>query len=275
MIGRPSKRQMGGLLALPSLALLVPILVVPVAAILLVSLQGGDAEGWSLAAYTSIARTPYYAVAFLRTVSLGAGVAALSLVLGLPVAWWMVCQPRWRGPLMAALAGPLLVNVVARLYGWQLLLAERGPVNRLLALLLPGMQPLQFFGTAAGVVIVSCHVMLPYAVIGLFTAMRAIDPAVLDAARSLSSPWRAFWRVVVPLCVPAALAAFTLVLTLAASSFVVPAVVGGGRFNTFPTLIYQQMMAFNLPRAAALAGCLLVALAPVAWFARRRQGSAA
>jgi putative spermidine/putrescine transport system permease protein len=253
-------------LAAPALILLLGVLMVPVLAVLAGSFTAPDDPGgaWSVAQYAEIVSRPYYLAAFLRTIALGAGVALGCLLLALPLSYWMLRHPAWRTPLLIALTAPMMVNVVARLYGWQLLLSDSGPVNRLL-----GGAPILFVGSMTGVAIVMVHVMLPYAAIPLFNSMRAVDTAALDAARTLgANGWRVFSAVVLPQSLPGLITGFTLVFTLSAASFIVPAVMGGGRVNTFPTLVYQEMMALNFSRAAALAALLLVVLLPLASLSR-------
>ncbi len=259
-------RWTGYFLVLPAFVFLVLCLALPVLSVLLSGFHTSDAPdgAWSLAQYQNILGNHYYALAFARTVAIGVVIAGTCLVLALPLSYWMMGHPAWRGPLLIAITTPMMVNVVARLYGWQLLLSDSGPVNRLL-----GGEPILFVGSLLGVGIVMVHVMIPYATLPLYNAMRAIDATVLDAAKTLgATPWRVFWAVVLPQSMPGMITGFVLVFTLSAASFIVPAVMGGGRVNTFPTLVYQEMMALNFPRAASLAACLLLVILPLAWLSR-------
>jgi putative spermidine/putrescine transport system permease protein len=269
-------RRAGLLLLAPALLLLLPVFLVPLVIIAETSIRGAGSldSGWTLAAYRQILSSRYFLTALVRTFGLGLGIAALSTVLATPLAWWLIRNPRWKLPVTALVAAPLLVNVVARLEGWQLLLSDSGPVNAVLLALLPGGQPVLFLGSTLGVAIALLHIMLPYVVLALLAAMQSIDPTVLDAADTLARPGRVFWTVALPLSLPGLASGFLLAFTLASASFVIPAVIGGGRFNTFPTLIYQDMLALNTPRAAALAMCLLAALLPLAWAVRRTRNAA-
>ncbi len=262
--GSASRRA--GWLSLPGFALLLPFFAAPVLLLLVSSLQSGPngAAVWSLAHYREILSSSYYLAAFGRTLGLGLGIMVASAALGLPLAYFMVRNPRWQTPLLAALAGPLFVNVVARLYGWQLLLADSGPVNAGLEAIIPGFEAIRFSGSLLGVCIVMLHVMLPYMVFALFNSMQGIDPAIWDAAETLgANALDSFLKVALPLSVPGLVTGAILVFTLAASSFVVPAVMGGGKVNTFPTLVYLEAMALNFSTAAAIAVCLLVVLLPL------------
>ena len=255
-------------LFLPAIGLLVPFLVVPLLSVLAASFGlgatlGGD-SGPTLSHYALVLGDPYYLKAFIRTIALGGGIAILAAALGLPLAWFMVRHPAWRTPLILLLTGPLLVNVIARLYGWQMVLADSGPLNKAIAAVFGNTEPIFFTGTMTGVVIVMVHVFLPYMTMSLYNAMQTIPASVIEAARTLgASGWKIFWRIAVPLAVPGLITGAIIVFSLASSSFVIPAIMGGGKVNTFPTLVYQEAMTLNFARAAALAGCLLIVLVPL------------
>jgi putative spermidine/putrescine transport system permease protein len=263
MNDRGASAGRAGLLALPGLALLVPFLAAPLSLLIVTSLKSSDG-GWTLAHYREVLSSGYYLAAFGRTMALGLTIMLLSAAIGLPLAYFMTRHPAWRTPLLTALAGPLFVNVVARLYGWQLLLADSGPVNRALASVIPGFEAIRFSGSLMGVCIVMLHVMLPYMVFALFNSMQNIDEAVWDAAATLgANSIETFLRVAVPLAIPGLITGGILVFTLAASSFVVPAVMGGGKVSTLPTLVYLEAMALNFSMAAAIAVCLMLVLLPI------------
>lgn len=258
------------LLFLPAVLLLVPFMVVPLLAMVGASFGhgtmflGGD-TGISLRNYQLIVGDPFYLMAFVRTVGLGAGIVAVSIALGMPLAYWMLRHPKWRTPILIALIGPLLINVVARLYGWQLLLADSGPLNRLLMFLLPIGDPILFMGSFKGVTIVMVHIMLPYMTMALFNSLQTIESSIIDAAATLgATSWSIFWRVAVPLAVPGLITGSIVVFSLSASAFAAPAVIGGGKVNLVPTLVYQESLTMNFSRAAALTMLLLIVLLPLA-----------
>lgn len=256
------------LLVTPALLLFVPFLIAPLLIVLRASFGAPSLAGWStkwtLDVYAEILTSSYYHMAFLRTIGIGLVVTLLSLLLAMPLAYFIMRRPRWRTPVLLAVTGPLLVNVVARLFGWQLLLSDSGPVNRVITSLLPYSEPIQFLGSILGVIIVMLHSMLPYMAISVNNSVQTIDASVLEAAQTLgANSWKVFLRIVVPLSMPGIITGSIIVFTLAASSFVVPAVIGGGKINTFPTLVYLEAMGLNFTTSAAIAICLMIVLAPL------------
>jgi putative spermidine/putrescine transport system permease protein len=100
----------------------------------------------------------------------------------------------------------------------------------------------------------------------LIAAMARIDPALLDASASLGgSLFRTLRRVVLPLALPGLLAGATLVFASATTAFISQGVIGGGRLNYLPALVWQNaMVVFDWPLAAAMALTLMASVLMVA-----------
>ncbi|UWU82872.1 ABC transporter permease subunit [Bradyrhizobium yuanmingense] len=151
---------------------------------------------------------------------------------------------------------PLIVSVVVRGYGWQLVLQNgpKGMLNWILMTLHVVDAPISVL-TEVAVVIGSLHVFFPKMVLPLASALGKIDPNLEDAARLLGAPWwKVFLRVTLPLSMPGFIAGFTLVFSLTAGSFVIPAILGGASAVMLGNLIEQQIfVVYDWPFAAAIA----------------------
>jgi mannopine transport system permease protein len=115
------------------------------------------------------------------------------------------------------------------------------------------------------------HVLLPFMVLPIRTALRAIPPDYARAAAVMGAPpWRTFLEVTLPLSRPGVASGCLMVFLLALGFFVTPALVGGPQQMMVATLISQQVRELlNWPFAGALVGCLLLlTLALVAVFNR-------
>ena len=83
--------------------------------------------------YAAILTDPFYHTIILRTLSTGAVILLLCLVLGYATAYVIVPLPPGRCLLlMALLVLPLMVSNVVRAYGWIAILGRQGLVNSLL-----------------------------------------------------------------------------------------------------------------------------------------------
>jgi putative spermidine/putrescine transport system permease protein len=203
----------------------------------------------------------FYLGVLWDTLLLGVIVTAICLLLGYPLAYHLaLTRSRWKPLLIVFILSPLLVGIVIRCYGWMIILADRGLINATLMergwLTKP--LPLMYnrFGIAVGLV----HVFLPFMVLSLTGVLKRIDPALIEASKTLgASPRRAFVEVTLPLSLPGILAGSLLVFSLAISSFVVPILLGGFKVQVLPMIVYEQILSvFDWPFGAANAFVLLV-----------------
>jgi putative spermidine/putrescine transport system permease protein len=92
------------------------------------------------------------------------------------------------------------------------------------------------------VVIGMVHVMIPYATLPIYSAMKAVDPRLSQAARSLGAPpWSTFWRVFLPLTLPGVGAGMILVFITSIGFYVTPIVLGGGKVVMIAEYISVQI----------------------------------
>lgn len=221
---------------------------------------GAIAGTFTLDNFTSIFADTWYWEIFGRTIWVSFLVTILCAIIAIPEAMILNRMARnWRSIMLIVILSPLLISVVIRSFGWSLLLADNGLINR----------SLEFFGIPAitmlyqqtAVIIALVHVMMPFMLIPLWTTIQKMDPEVENAALSLSaSRWSTFHKVLLPQMTPGILSGSLIVFALSASSFVIPGILGGRRFKVVATLIYDQYLReLNWPTGAALALILLLA----------------
>lgn len=195
-----------------------------------------------------------------RTLTIGAGVTLLCLLLAYPVAHCLAAlPPRWARIGLGLVLLPFWTSALVRSTAWFILLQREGPINAaLLALQIPG-APLPLIFSRFAVYLALVHVLLPMAVLPLYGVMRRIDPRYMRAAASLgASPLRRFWRVWLPMTLPGAAASALLVFLLAIGFYVTPALVGGNDDQMIGAFIaFFTNEAAEWGMAAALALLLL------------------
>ena len=196
----------------------------------------------------------YFSVLF-KTAALAAGVCAIVTVLAYPLALWIVSlPPRWRPLAMSIVLVPLLINVVVRSLGIELLLAPDGLINSGLSLLgLPraGNMLYNYGAIAVGLV----QVFLPFMVLALYDVLQATPPRVLEAARSLGASRAAqFFSVELPMSLPGLRAGLTFVFLMASTTYVSARMLGGKKAITTGMLVWQEVLEnLNGQFASALA----------------------
>jgi putative spermidine/putrescine transport system permease protein len=256
------------LLAVPTLIFLAIFFFYPAINLLFFSLLTQDAKGvvgppLTAAHYTRFFEVDLYLRVFWNTLRISLVTSAFAIVLGYPVAIVMAKS----GPIVSRLIAliviaPLIVSVVVRSYGWQLILANTpaGLLNWVLMSLGITSEPLALLYSETAVVIGSLHVFFPMMVLPLASALGKIDPNLEDCARTLGAPWwKVFLRVTLPLSVPGLVAGFTLVFSLTAGSFVTPVILGGTTATMLGNLIEQQIfVVYDWPFGAAIAVVLVL-----------------
>ncbi len=265
------------LLVLPALLLLICFFVAPLILLGRVSLyEGGGSSGfgiggggfytpgtWTLNAYLTLFKDPYFWEVLSFTVMLGIGITILTLLLAYPLSLFIQkLRFRWKGIALAAVVLPKLANPLVIIYGIQLLLSNSGPINQQLLSLKVISEPLTLFHNLFGVVIGGTYLIFPYAVLVLVTALDRIDATLVPAARGLgATAWTAFWRITFPLSLPGLSLAALLSLIFALGSFESPYLLGSPQEITLAVDIQKQTFEnLNWPRGAAEAMMMLVTL---------------
>jgi putative spermidine/putrescine transport system permease protein len=254
-----------GLLA-PAVLLLVAFLIVPSFYLFRMSFRELGAffellDVFTSSNYRSVFQDDFYLNMLWGSVKLTAIITALCLLLGYPAAYHMVHArtPLYRTILYAVVVSPLLISVIVRSYGWIVLLAQNGMVNGVLVKLGVVDSPVRFLGSYSSVVISSFHVILPFMILPIASAIQDVDDRLEKAAASMgASPFQVFWRVTLPLTMPGVMAGTVLVISLTLGLYITPLLVGGPLQPLLATGIYYvTMKELNLPLGAALSFILL------------------
>src|SRR5438128_3612634 len=134
------------------------------------------------------------------TIRLAVLVAAILVVVGLPIAYW-VTYSRWRWKFLAEAMVALPIVLPPTVLGFYVLLAlgPRSPLGRWWEALTGHTLAFTFEGLVIGSIIYS----LPFAVQPFAASFSAVDRRLIAASATLgASPLRTFFRVIVPLSVP-------------------------------------------------------------------------
>jgi len=231
---------------------------------------------WSLRAWRDVLGDSFHIQAVLNTLRLGAFAVLATAVLAVPLALvHMVAGPALKRAILIAAVLPLLTSVVVRTFSWIVILGREGLINATLQGLGLTSAPIALLQTEHGLVLALTQIEMPLMLLPLIASLSRIDPALLDASASLgASLARTLRRVVLPMALPGLIAGSTLVFASAATAFISQSVIGGGRLNYLPSLVWQQaMVVFDWPLAAAMAitlmGSVLVVAALLSALGRR------
>jgi molybdate transport system permease protein len=247
-------------LAIPA-ALGVALLTVPLVALLV-------RAPW--AELPELLRAPVVRDALTLSLTTATAATAVSIVLGVPLAWVLArAAGRWTAPLRALVTVPLVLPPVVGGVALLLALGRNGIVGRWLdawfGLTLPF--------TTLGVVVAETFVAMPFLVISVEGALRSSDLGLEEAARTLGAGRLTVFRTVTaPLVMPSIAAGAVLCWARALGEFGATITFAGnfpGRTQTMPLAVYLALE--TDPEAAiALSLVLLVVCVFVLLLLRER-----
>jgi putative spermidine/putrescine transport system permease protein len=271
MIGSRHRLPTHWLLVVVPTAVLLAFFVLPNALLLSASFLKSEAQQLTSQPtfdnYRFLFTRPLYLEIFARTFIVASAVGVLDIVLGYPLAYFLVrTRSRWKGLLIALSLAPLLASVVVRTYGWYIILNRFGFANDVLLGLGVISDRIAFMPSTGAIVIGLAHALLPYTVLTIMGSLNGINPHFEAAAMSLgANRFRTFIHVVLPLSMPGIAGGFLLVFSIAISAYATPAILGGPATQVAATAIYNfiiQLLDWSLgaARAVVLIACSLMLL---------------
>jgi ABC-type spermidine/putrescine transport system permease subunit I len=224
----------------------------------------------TLGNFTTIVTGEVYRAVTLRSVGVAAAVTVITILLGLPMAFFMakVASRRAQRVLVIAILTPLWASYLVKAYAWRVMLANGGPIDTVLGG--PGHGP--GFGLPATVIVLS-YLWLPYMILPIYAGLERLPDSLLEASADLGGrAWRTFRSVVVPMIVPSIFAGSIFTFSLSLGDYITVQIVGG-KTQLIGNLVYANVgAANNVPFAAALATIPVVTMV-IYLFAVRRSGA--
>ena len=233
---------------------LVVFLALPLASILVKSLQNVDGGFVGLVNFTSYLATPSLLTSLWHSVwvSLAVTLITLPLAFGFAYALSRSCMPL-KGSLrtiaLVPLLAPSLLSAISLIYWF----GNQG-------VLLGVVRAFGFENVygAPGIVMAECFAVFPHVLMILITALSLADQRLYEAADALgTSTRRKFFTITLPGAkyglISAALVAFTLVMT----DFGIPKVIGGN-FNMLATDVFKLVIGQQDFQRGAVVGLLLL-----------------
>ena len=255
-------------LALPAL-IVVAVIALPF--FWLATLSFVSEGSLSLIHYQRMLENPSYTTVMTDTLYLSFLVTLIVIIVGIPTTHVIARQsPIMMTIMLAFVAIPFWTALLVRTYAWMVLLQRRGLINSWLLDLGIIDAPLRLANSFAGTTIGMVHVMLPFFIFPLFSAMRQIDPSLVMAARSLGATrTRAFWSVFLPLASPGIMTGALLSFVLCLGFYVTPQFLGGGNVTTISMRIQQNITMYGEWGATSSLGVVLIALVVFCFLAFR------
>lgn len=253
----------------PAGALLIPFFLIPIAFLVRNSIYFDSPDGFIVPAFTwqnyvTVLTDSYYLRVFGNTFISALGVAIIALLISYPFAW-MLSQAAGRGRafLVWAVYLPIYASVIMRVFGWIVIIADSGIINE--ALLKVGLisAPIRMINEVEGMTIGLLHRYLPLMILPLAAALSKVDSSLLRASSNLGGGWWfTWWRVILPISIPGAIAGIQLVFASVLSDFVIPSMMGTPSFQMLaPAIFYEATTSARWALSGAMGSLILLSVA--------------
>jgi ABC-type spermidine/putrescine transport system permease subunit I len=265
--GGPRLRSAGtalaraGLLA-PGMVLLVLFAFLPLAALVVTGFLS-DSGHLTLDNVSHVFTSGTYLRLLGRTLLVSFLVTVASIALGWPAAWALAryVKASRRPTILGLVIVPYITSQLLLIYGFLTLIQAGGPISSALHHLhLAGPQASILY-TPWATALMLVYESLPTAILVMYSASESINPAVLEAARTLGArPATVFVRVVWPLSSTMVVVNFTLTFVQTVGAFAEPGILGGPNGQMLGNAISAQLSSgADKGFAVALSLVLLVA----------------
>lgn len=268
--GRSSKAS--HLLLAPSAFWLALFLVLPVLALLLLSLTTRGDYGTIVWQFTWVnfarALDPKYLPVLLRTLGYAGTATVFCLLLGYPLAYYLsFFAGRRREMLIVLLMIPFWTSCLVSIYSWIIILGREGLINRFLP------SPINFLNTPFSVILGLVYFYLPFMVLPLYSSLEKIPRSYIEASYDLGAgSFVTFLKITLPLSLPGVLAGCILTFIPCMGDFLTADFLGGPGTYLVGNLISNQfLMAQDWPFGAALTALLVITLVSGLTFYQRLE----
>jgi spermidine/putrescine transport system permease protein len=257
-LSREAKR--GLTLLSPTLILLLFALTLPIIVLIVMSFwtQTGMSltPGFTTENYSAFFERPIYSALLVRSIENSAMVAALTVLLAYPAAYFVAFRvKRHKIVWLILITLPFWTSYLLRIFAWKVILGYNGVINSgLMSLGLIDAPLTVLLNNRQAVVITLAHAWAAFAILPIYVSLEKIDRSLLEAAADLgeNALWR-FLRVTLPLSLPGVIAAALLVFIPTVGDYVAPLLVGGNNGLMIGNVVQVQFgRGNNWPLGAAI-----------------------
>lgn len=217
--------------------------------------------------YKKFFRNSEYLLVFYNSFKLAFLATFFSLIMGYPIAMYFanMKSQTFRNILLLLLIIPMWTNMLLRTYAWTYLIETNGIINMMINRInniLPFSLPLlNIMNTQTAVILGMVYNYLPFMILPIYAVLVKLDKDLLNAAYDLgANKWKAFLKVTLPLSVSGIVSGVMMVFLPAATSFIIPAYLGGNKIPLIGNVIesYFKGMAYNPNFGSALSLILML-----------------
>lgn len=242
--------------AVPALVWQFLFFAIPIFMLLLLSfikISDGAFYTFTLEHYRALFNYSYVKI-IMRSFFVAFFTALFCLLVGYPLTYYIALKKRkWKNYFLFFLVLPFVTNLLVLTYAWSFVLDKDGLLNNVL--LSSGIisEPLLILNSFFAIMLVMFYCYLPFMVMPLFTSLEKFDLTLIEASHDLgANKWQTFFKIILPVTLPAIQTGFLLVFVPAFGEFVIPLLMGGEKYMFVGTLIsHFFLIGQNRPLGAA------------------------
>ncbi len=169
----------------------------------------------------------------------------ITLIIGYPLAFVISRQTAKRQALLILIiTAPMWINMLIRVLAWKQIFEMISPA---------------IIGSNTAIIIGMVYVFLPFMVLPIYTVLSKIDPLLYEASADLGgNNLLTFIKVTLPLSVGGVLSGVTMVLLPAATTIVIPKILGEGKYLIGNLIEDRFLKAGNWSYGSAIAIVLAI-----------------
>lgn len=200
-----------------------------------------------------------YGKIFLRSLLFAFGANMICLVLGYPLAYWIVEHGgRWKIVFLLLVVLPSWTCYIIRLYALKTLMGSAGLINSALLNLGLVSSPLGILYNPYAVLFGLVYSWIPFMVLPIYASLDGLDHSLLEAAVDLgATPFRRFLTVTLPLTKGGIYAGSILVFGISLGEWLVPLFLGGAKVMMAGNLVAHHFITLgDVPAGSGIAAVL-------------------
>ncbi len=267
------------LLMVPVLLWLIMLIVIPHLDLFFKSFRFENDDGmivFSLNNYLAFFEDKIYWLTFVKTALYSIGVTILAFVVTFPVAFYLtkIIAKKYSSFMVLLLLIPIWIGELVTIYGWMILLGDRGVINNFLIGLGVIDTPIVMLYNNFSMTIGLLYMSMLFMIIPMMSALESLDDSLIEAASDLgASKWTIFRQIIIPYTTPGIASGGIIVFMLVIGDYVAPNILGGKSALWFTEQIYNEFLAtFNWNEGAAFGFLLLMLSSAIIWLALKLTG---
>ncbi len=207
-------------LGIPYYIILLGLIVIPVALIVFYAITVKVNElyyRFTFEYFVLFFKEPIFLKTLGDSLFLAIITTVITLIIGYPIAYVIAKKkPKTQALLILLVTAPMWINMLIRVLAWKQIF---------------DMIDSTLLGSNTAIVIGMVYAYLPFMVLPIYTVISKIDPLLYEASADLgASNFKTFLKVTLPLSMGGILSGITMVLLPAATTIVIPKILGNGKY---------------------------------------------